>query len=129
MHKYQKIIVDASGFKQFEWTKSFNAKIDLVYPINRVSFFGPDYALPSIRKMEENKLKVAKKNLETMTKDLGINAGGHIAKISVTEDLLLTKAEQAHSDLIVLNRNKKGFDSFFKKILRSLPCDVLIIKE
>ena len=129
MNKYQKVIVDAQGFNNFEWIKSFNAKINLVYPVTRVSFFGADYALPSIGKIEENKLKAAKKSLETMSKDLGIGPDGHTAEISVSEDLLLKKAQQVHSDLIVLNRNRKGFDSFFRKILRSLPCDVLIIKE
>lgn len=129
MNKYQKVIIDAPGFNHFEWVKSFNTKINLVYPVQRISFFGVDYALPSIGNMEANKLKAAKKSLEKMSKDVGINTDGHTAEISISEDLLIEKAQQTHSDLIILNRNRKGFDSFFKKILRALPCDVLVIKE
>lgn len=129
MNKYQNVIIDAQGFNHFEWVKSFNGKINLVYPVQRISFFGIDYALASIGKMEANTLKAAQKKLENMSRKIGIDAKENTAEISVSEDPLIKKAQQTHSDLIVLNRNRKGFDSFFKKVLWALPCDVLIVKE
>lgn len=129
MAKYKKVIIDADGFNHFEWAKSFNEKINLVFPVKRISSFGSDYALPSIGKMEARKLNAAKKSLESISKDLQISTAGHTAEISICENLLLKQVKQTQSDLMVLSRKKKGFESFLKKILRSMPCDILVMKE
>ena len=121
--------IDAAGFNQFDWLNSFNGKINLVYPIPRIQFSGSNYALPSVGKIEEHTLQAAKRSLEKMCRAIGGNIPGQTPGISVSEDSLLKKVAKTQSDLIILNRERKGFDSFFKKILRSLPCDVLIMKR
>lgn len=129
MRKYQEVVIDVEGFKHFNWSNTFGAKINLVYPVARVSVNGAGYALPSLGKLEAEKLQSAKESVDTLSRNMGISADGHTIEISSPDELLLKKARQTKSDLLVLNRSKKGFDSFFKKILRSLPCDVLVIKD
>lgn len=113
--------------------KQNNANLYIVHAIEHINAYGVAQAYPAVIDLEEDMVKEAKEELARLSSKFDIPATHQFVEVGSPKVVILSKAEQAKADLIIVgSHGRHGLSlllgSTANAVLHHAACDILAVR-
>ena len=132
MHNYHHILMtteEQQAVERIEQIKDSQCKLSLLHPVQAYGS-GMAYVLPSLTRLDEERMASARSSLATVGKKLGVDESNQSVTMGRIADVIIGKANELKVDLIVVdNKNERYMlGSTVNALMGKVSCDILVVR-